>query len=232
VKHTTVELLKFKRLQRKLQIDRVRLIGHLELLWMLTAKNARQGDIGKFSNEEIAIEIDWPEDPDFLIAALVETGWLDRCARHRLIVHDWSDHCPHWVHGVVERVHGGFVEPVAEDEKRETPPDKLEEKPADKPKAKPSGRFDAKAIEIPAKLQTVEFVEAWGIWVDHRKEIRKPLTPRAAAMCLQKLADMGLEDSMAAILHSVANGWQGLHLPKPEDRGKRDSQTHSARKVV
>jgi hypothetical protein len=42
------------------------------------------------------------------VVALVETGWLDEHAEHRLVVHDWHQHAPNWVKGVVAR-QGGFL---------------------------------------------------------------------------------------------------------------------------
>lgn len=66
--------------------------GILELLWHLTGREAPQGDIGKLSNEDISLSIDWRGDPDVLIDALVLCRWLDRDDQHRLLIHDWSEH--------------------------------------------------------------------------------------------------------------------------------------------
>jgi hypothetical protein len=57
------------------------------------------------------------------------------------------------------------------------------------------------------------FREAWTAWVRHRKEIRKPLTPTASERQLKKLADMGEARAIAALDHSMANGWQGIFEP-------------------
>lgn len=99
MKANTPDLMKFKRLQRKLHESRRGVIGLLESLWIETAKNCPQGDIGRFSNEEIAIMVDWDGDPDFLVNTMVECRWLDQCGVHRLVVHDWKDHCPTYVKG-------------------------------------------------------------------------------------------------------------------------------------
>jgi hypothetical protein len=64
----------------------------MEMLWHLTAREAPQGDIGKLTNESIAICIEYEEDPDALIAVLLECGWLDESNEHRLVIHDWSEH--------------------------------------------------------------------------------------------------------------------------------------------
>ena len=64
MKNNTPELMNFKRLQRRLGVNTAQLVGHLELLWIATAKNAPEGDIGRFSNEDIAIACYWEGDPD------------------------------------------------------------------------------------------------------------------------------------------------------------------------
>lgn len=111
MKHQVPESLKFRKLQRRLGVSRVVTAGTLELLWIAVQKNAPRGDIGRFDNESIAIECDWEGEPDELVEALVETGWLERCSQHRLVVHDWHEHAPYWVKGVAERA-GGFVTKV------------------------------------------------------------------------------------------------------------------------
>jgi hypothetical protein len=95
----TTDLIKFKRLQRRLNESQRGIVGLLELLWAGTAKNCPQGDIGRFENIDIAVICDWPGDPDLLIAALVECGWIDEHKEHRLVVHDWHEHAPTWVKG-------------------------------------------------------------------------------------------------------------------------------------
>ena len=99
MKSSTPELLKFRRLQRTLHESRRGTIGLLEGMWLEVAKNCPQGDIGRFTNEEIAIMTDWEGDPDTLVDALVECQWLDRCDSHRLVVHDWAEHCPTYIRG-------------------------------------------------------------------------------------------------------------------------------------
>lgn len=109
MKSTTPELMKFKRLQRRLGESTRGVVGMLELLWIGTAKNCPRGDIGRFSNEEIAIMCDWEGDADLLVDALLETGWVDPCENHRLVIHDWAEHAPKWVRGNVIRHEGGFA---------------------------------------------------------------------------------------------------------------------------
>ena len=102
MKHSTPDSMKFKTLQRRLGVSRVVTAGTLELLWIATLNNAKRGDIGRFSNEEIAIECDWAGDPDELIDGLVGAGWVDESAEHRLVIHDWSEHAPRYIHAWIK----------------------------------------------------------------------------------------------------------------------------------
>lgn len=83
---------KLKRLCRRLNLPLWQGIGLLEAIWHLTAREAERGNIGKLSNEEIAIGIDYRENEDVLIEALISCGWLDIHPIHRLLIHDWADH--------------------------------------------------------------------------------------------------------------------------------------------
>lgn len=61
--------------------------------------------------------------------------------------------------------------------------------------------------------------EAWDEWVQHRKEIKKPLTPKA----MEKQFKLLLEhpyDQKEIIDQSIQNSWQGLFPPKrtPQQR--------------
>lgn len=98
--------------------SRIEALGILTLLWDFTGEYAPQGNVGKFTNESIAEKCDWPaEDADRLINALVDAGWLDADDDgHRLIVHDWEEHCEQWVKKRVYRCGLQFVHPKRPDE--------------------------------------------------------------------------------------------------------------------
>ena len=89
---------KIKRLCRRMQIPRWKAVGLLESIWILTELQAPAGDIGRLSDEDIAVGIEYEEDEKKLIENLVETGWLDRHPKHRLLIHDWPDHCSQAIH--------------------------------------------------------------------------------------------------------------------------------------
>ena len=103
---------KLKRLKRHLGIPQCMAVGVLECLWHMAATEAPRGDIGRWSNEEIAVALEWPGEADELVDALVECRWLDRDPRHRLLVHDWSEHADRNVRRMSVVRERGFLEPV------------------------------------------------------------------------------------------------------------------------
>jgi hypothetical protein len=83
--------------------------GALEGLWHLAGQHAPDGDLSRFTPEEIAEFIGWDENPDELLDILVETRWLDRVGE-RLVVHDWSDHADGSVHKKLARARRLFAD--------------------------------------------------------------------------------------------------------------------------
>ena len=81
-----------KRLCRLLDIPLYQGIGILEALWHLTAREAYRGDVGKLTDDDIALGIDWRGEASILIDALSKSGWLDSHPEHRLLIHDWPEH--------------------------------------------------------------------------------------------------------------------------------------------
>jgi hypothetical protein len=55
------------------------------------------------------------------------------------------------------------------------------------------------------------FKTAWQTWIQHRKEKKKKLTPESIKMQFKEMITMGEERSIAAINHSVKNGFTGLY---------------------
>lgn len=111
---------KLKKLCRALRIPPYAAVGLLECLWHLTAKEAPRGDIGKLSNEDIALGIDWDGDSDQLIDALVATGWVKAKEGFRLVIHDWHEHANESVKKFIARNNLVFasVEPECPDVSR------------------------------------------------------------------------------------------------------------------
>jgi len=93
----------------RLAVSRPTAIGHLELLWAFTGKQAPQGNVGKWPDGSIARACDWMGSPGVFIRALIESGFLDCDPDHRLIVHDWPDHASGWVRAKLKKMGLNFA---------------------------------------------------------------------------------------------------------------------------
>lgn len=52
-------------------------------------------------------------------------------------------------------------------------------------------------------------LDAWQLWVEYRREIRKPIRPASYPLAQRMFVKFG-KDQMAVVRQSIANGWQGL----------------------
>lgn len=112
MKRNTSSLLKFRLLQQRLSLREYQTKGLLQSLWDFVAHNCPAGNIGRFTNHQIAVGLDWDRDADELIEALSdpECQWLDQHLEHRLIIHDWPEHCEDSVHMALARKGGFFAD--------------------------------------------------------------------------------------------------------------------------
>jgi hypothetical protein len=97
-------------LASRLDTSRAHAIGVLTLLWDFCATYTPQGDIGRHRNGAIARACEWMDNPDEFVTALIDAGWLDVSEKHRVIVHDWPDHCESWVKAKLARAKQWFLE--------------------------------------------------------------------------------------------------------------------------
>lgn len=60
----------------------------------------------------------------------------------------------------------------------------------------------------------------WADWVDHRQEIKKPMTARGAELTLAKLTKLRLKghDPTELIELAIESRWQGIYAPRTETR--------------
>ena len=98
MKRGTPDHWKMKELARRLNIPPMYAIswanGCMERIWHYAARYCLQGDLGRVPDAEIAEVCGWPvKAAGRLVDALVQARWLDRCPTHRLLIHDWSEHC-------------------------------------------------------------------------------------------------------------------------------------------
>jgi hypothetical protein len=111
MKKEATQGIKFKKLQALGKLRHWEAMGLLDALWQFAMINAPLGDIGRESNEDIAFAIEWdPDDIDRIVEVLVRVGWLDVHDEHRLLIHDWPDHCEDSVHMRVARSRSYFAD--------------------------------------------------------------------------------------------------------------------------
>ena len=105
---------KIKILCRDLKLPLCYVNGILESLWLVTGQSLPAGDIGRWSNEEIAAAIEYPGDADELVAALLKRRLLDPLPESdgRLYVHDWHEHCDQAVKRKLSRWKQSFANGV------------------------------------------------------------------------------------------------------------------------
>jgi uncharacterized protein YdaU (DUF1376 family) len=81
---------------------------------------------------------------------------------------------------------------------------------------------------LPPELDSEPFRGAWSEWLAYRTEDKKkPATPRSQEMQLKKLAKIGPARAVAAIEHSIANGWQGIFEEDDKSAGRKTTARRS-----
>lgn len=78
-------------------------LGVVEALFHATQTHAPDGAIGSLSDDSIAEEMWWDGDPATLVRALIEAGFVDENADHRLVVHGWAEHADTPTHMALAR---------------------------------------------------------------------------------------------------------------------------------
>lgn len=74
--------------------------------------------------------------------------------------------------------------------------------------------------------------ETWELWIEHRKEIKKPLTKSSEKFCiarLKKLSDMGFSPE-SVVEQSIIGRYVGLFPTKPDTRADTITETRTYQK--
>jgi len=75
--------------------------------------------------------------------------------------------------------------------------------------------------EIMPPGMSVDLFQAIKRWEQYRKELKKTLTPSGRAQVIAKCEKLGDARAIAAIDHSIAQGWTGMYEPKEQADGKQ-----------
>ncbi len=139
----------------------------------------------------------------------------ESCAPHRTIIALVHKHGLTLEKGIVTLILP-YASPSVRAMDKETEKDK--EKDQEEPK-KPRANSQA-TFTIPLLLATPEFESAWADWLQHRREIKKPVTPMSAQQTLAECEKMGLERAIVAIRFTIFKGWQGLREPDIREKAE------------
>jgi len=85
------------------------------------------------------------------------------------------------------------------------------------------------APPLPLPFDSADFKLFWSNWEQHRKEKKAKLTPTARNQQLEKLKDMGEHRAIAALKHSLANGWTGIFEP---EQSKSNGQHKGIEEII
>ncbi len=83
---------KTKKMARKLGETIPSTIGRLHFLWWWAMDYAQTGDLSKFEPSDIADAVMWDGNPNEVLTALIESGFIDACEDGTLAIHDWNDY--------------------------------------------------------------------------------------------------------------------------------------------
>ncbi len=240
MKHNTPQNWKFKKLVRSLRaivdsrfvsIDCIA-TGLLERLWHAAIVSAPAGDIGKLDDEVIAELAGWLGEPEALIEMLIHAGFLDRSDQHRLVVHDWEDHCPAFVKGNLAKHKKSFARSKQPNPTKPNPtkpdltkPNLTGKQGANEP-AKQGAKQPAKqnvfavawsqatSSTLPARYQTDAFRLAFGLWHERRKCEHRGLSASDIVTFAIQLRSRNLESDqeIAVLADAAAGGWKNLRF--------------------
>ena len=102
----------------------------------------------------------------------------------------------------------------------------------DKKDKKDKQKNDEPVFELPLNLNTPEFQKAWEGWIQHRKEIKKPLTVKSVEMQMKEFVTWGPTGAVEAIEYTIKKGWQGIRRPESETNSKPSRKSYATDKTA
>jgi hypothetical protein len=80
------------------------------------------------------------------------------------------------------------------------------------------GKVDYHSLAQEAGFEDDMFLKAWSEFVEHRREIKHPMSERAANLILAKLKKYSVEVGVEAINRSISSGWRDVFPEKATQR--------------
>lgn len=196
-------------------------------LWLTIAQDAPDGDISKWTDEDIGIASGWAGDAAAYANALIACGWIERNEDGIFKIHDWQEH-QIWASKAKQRSEAARVAAEYRWEKRRNVLKKCDRKATANANVKPAQSESIKSA-MPLSFPFLSFPipsfldkNTLNDFCEMRKRIKKPLTEVAVPRLINKLTKLHKEgyDVNAILDESIQNSWQGVFPPKPDGNGK------------
>ena len=83
------------------------------------------------------------------------------------------------------------------------------------------GKVDYHSLAQEAGVEDDMFLKAWSEFVEHRREIKHPMSERAANLILGKLKKFSVEVGVEAINRSISSGWRDVFPEKANIQSRK-----------
>jgi hypothetical protein len=93
-------------------------------------------------------------------------------------------------------------------------------KDADAPSSR-KGKVDYHSLAQEAGFEDDMFLKAWNEFVEHRREIKHPMSERAANLILAKLKKFSVEVGVESINRSISSGWRDVFPEKASIQNRK-----------
>jgi hypothetical protein len=216
----------------------------LVCLFLWAAANRTDGNLSGMSSEDIELAADWTGEPDALVTALREVGFLDGLDGG-LRIHDWAEHNP-WAAGAEDRAESSRWAALCKRYGRagaaERMPDYADRmRPAREPQCGPHAPLPSpipdqkqkrspRSASCPPRPDDVS-EQVWLDWLAIRKAKRAPLTVTAFETIQREAIKAGLP-LPAAIRVCVEHGWQGFKADWYANLSRPNGVSHEANRKL
>lgn len=191
---------KVVRISSALKADNLRTVGGLMSVWCLFDAHSVDGRIEGYTPEALDDMLRWPGFAEQMIAV----EWLEQDGE-ALVLPRFDSH------------NGTSAKRRAQDASRKKAVRKTSALKADKMRTREEKRREEKKEVQREVLPEWLPADRWQDFIDHRKDIRKPMTGKARDRMLTHLADLKAKghDVLTLMDTAIRSGWQDVYEPKP-----------------
>ena len=200
-------------------------------LFSIAGKMYHKGIFYNCSADDIEDFADWRGEQGAFIASVVDVGFLVK-TEEGFTIHEWEEHQP-WIFHADERSdmakksinkrwkkrfeasqYDSDTERIRNEYDTNTQSNTPLPYPLPLPTPKPKHKEKNKELDLSVlDSESLEFKEAMSKFVEHRKQIKKPMTQLAFDTMINQLDCYSDSERIASIQESIVGGWAGV-FPK------------------